>query len=356
MVDVRKGQYPGRLDRAAFRRRYLERFVDPAFDGERDAIDRLEAIAYDAYCRGRKAPLTRPAGPGFADPSYELSEDWRASRAAVLSAAERHAAPDGPVRVLVIVGSSRNDGTCPGEMSKTYRLVEVAMDAIAADGGAADRLDLSRLVSEPLLHIHPCKACVSTAMPLCHWPCSCYPNHATGQTGDAMAEIYPLWVAAHGVLIVAPVYWGEAPSPLKLMMDRLVCADGGNPDPTTTQGKDAARAKALELDGWSYPKHLAGRAFGLIVHGDVSGASALRTSLHDWLTWMGLVPSGALGEIERYVGYFEPYATSHQALDRDRAIQEEARNAGRAVVRAARAVREGVLRQPDAALTPPRKK
>jgi hypothetical protein len=42
------------------------------------------------------------------------------------------------------------------------------------------------------------------------------------------------------------------------MIDRLVCADGGNPDPTITQGKDAAMAKQLELDGWSYPKHFEG--------------------------------------------------------------------------------------------------
>jgi hypothetical protein len=52
------------------------------------------------------------------------------------------------------------------------------------------------------------------------------------------------------------------------MNDRLVCADGGNPDPTTTGGKNLAKAKALELVGWSYPRHLAGRAFGIVVHGD----------------------------------------------------------------------------------------
>jgi hypothetical protein len=38
--------------------------------------------------------------------------------------------------------------------------------------------------------IYPRKGCVATAMPLCHWPCSCYPNHSLGQTGDWMAEIY----------------------------------------------------------------------------------------------------------------------------------------------------------------------
>ena len=64
-----------------------------------------------------------------------------------------------------------------------------------------------------------------------------------------MNEIYPRWVAAHGVMIVTPVYWYQAPSVLKLMIDRLVCADGGNPDPTTTHGKKPEEAKALELDG-----------------------------------------------------------------------------------------------------------
>ena len=46
-----------------------------------------------------------------------------------------------------------------------------------------------------------------------------------------MNEIYPMWVQAHGVMIVSPVNWFSPTSGLKLMMDRLVCADGGNPDP-----------------------------------------------------------------------------------------------------------------------------
>jgi hypothetical protein len=50
------------------------------------------------------------------------------------------------------------------------------------------------------------------------------------------------------------------------MIDRLVCADGGNPDPTTTGGKNPAKAKKLELDGWGYPQHLKGRGFSVVVH------------------------------------------------------------------------------------------
>jgi len=40
-------------------------------------------------------------------------------------------------------------------------------------------------------------------------------------------------VAAHGIMIIAPVNWYHAPGALKAMMDRMVCADGGNPDPTS---------------------------------------------------------------------------------------------------------------------------
>ncbi|AUT64301.1 hypothetical protein C2L65_31900 [Paraburkholderia terrae] len=58
-------------------------------------------------------------------------------------------------------------------------------------------------------------------------------------------------------MIVSPEYWYQSPSPLKLMIDRLICADGGNPDPSSTQGKEPEKAKRIELDGWGYPKHQA---------------------------------------------------------------------------------------------------
>lgn len=170
-----------------------------------------------------------------------------------------------------------------------------------------------------------------------------------------MNEIYPRWVAAHGVLIVTPVYWYQAPSGLKLMMDRLACADGGNPDPTTTQGKDPALAKRLELKGWDYPRHLAGRAFGVIVHGDAEGADTLRRSLSDWLSDMRLVRAGSAALLDRYIGYYEPYATSHEALDRDRAVREEVRNVARSLASAIRSLHAG-RREPGATLADPRPK
>ena len=71
---------------------------------------------------------------------------------------------------------------------------------------------------------------------------------------------------------------------------------------------------------------------------------------------MGLIASGRSGALDRYIGYYEPYATSHDALDRDEAVQAETRNAALALAERVRQIRSGRYERPDAALTPPRKK
>nr|WP_157122523.1 flavodoxin family protein [Bordetella flabilis] len=354
--QVRKGQVQEKLSRATFRERFMRRFYDPAFRAEDAALDRLEAIAWDAYRNSRKAPVTVKAGPGHADPDYDLSTEWKAAAERLREAARQQGQATTPARVLLIAGSSRNDGTCPSEMSKTWRLTAIAREALAQAAIETDVLDLSRLTSEYERVIYPCKGCVSTAMPLCHWPCSCYPNHSLGQVNDCMNEIYERWVRAHGVILLTPVYWYQSPSPLKLMIDRLVCADGGNPDPSSTSGKDALKAKEIELAGWSYPKHLAGRVYGLVVHGDVAGIEGTRRALSDWLDWMGLIDAGASARLDRYIGYYRPYATSHDELDADEALHEEVRNVARAVAAAVGDVRAGRLRRPDQGLRDPRPK
>ena len=356
MTKIRTGQASASLTRAQFQQRFQLRFYDPAFAGESEAIARLEAIAWDALRNGRKAPITRAAGRGFADPSYQVSVQWLETRKRLKAAQKLWGDSAAPSRVLLVCGSARNDGTCPGEVSKTWRLTELARRVVERAGLRADVLDLSLVPSEYGRNIHPCKGCVSSAMPLCHWPCSCYPNHALDQADDWMAEIYERWVSAHAVIILAPTYWYQSPSQLKLMMDRMVSADGGNPDPTTTHGKHVAEAKAIEQQGWDYPKHLAGRAYGLVVHGDVAGVEAQRRNLSDWLDWMGLIAAGAAAQLDRYIGYYEPYYNSHDALDQDKAVQEEARNVARAVVQAVKELRAGRLSQPDKQLKPPRPK
>jgi multimeric flavodoxin WrbA len=354
--EVRKGQAPGHLQREEFQVRFMQPFQDPKFQAERDALQRIEHIAWQAYDEGRKAPVTRKAGPGYADPDYDLSVDWLEAKARIDAAQAAWGQPQTRSRVLLVNGSPRNDGTCPGEISKTWRLVQLAREVLEGCGIEADVLDLSMLTSEYGRHIHPCKGCVSTAMPLCHWPCSCYPNHSMRQTGDWMNEIYERWVAAHGVILFTPTHWYQSASPLKLMTDRLVCADGGNPDPTSTHGKKPEEAKALELEGWGYPKHLSGRVYGVVVHGDVAGIESVRRNLSDWLDWMGLVDAGALARLDRYIGYYEPYATSHDALDADADVQEEVRNVARAVALAVDELRSGKLQLPDRGLRSPRPK
>src|SRR5215831_11698721 len=356
-IDVRKGMPSVQLGKEEFKKRFLTQFFDPAFEPLRNEIDKIAEAAWDGYENYRKAPRTVKAGKGFANPDYDLSIEWLDTSKAIAAAEQKQKDAKSPSRILIVNGSSRSEHTCPGEMSKTYRLVEVARDIVTKTAGfEAEILDLSRLASEYGRKIYPCKACVSTAEPLCHWPCSCYPNHAIVQTGDWMNEIYPKWVAAHGVMIVCPVNWYQAPSSIKLMIDRLVCADGGNPDPSSTHGKDAVKAKALELEGWHYPRHLAGRVFSVVVHGDAAGVGTLRQNLTNWLTDMELIEAGHLSQLGSYVGYMRPYATSHDDLDGDLAFQEEVRNAARSLVAAVRQLRRGELRPPDTGLQEPRLK
>ncbi|MEC4718502.1 flavodoxin family protein [Noviherbaspirillum sp. CPCC 100848] len=356
MTKPRTGQAPAKLTRDEFHIRFRNSFVDPSFEEAGQALDQIERIAWENYQGSRKAPVTSKAGPGFADPDYDLSVEWREAHDRLLAAEARQKDPATRSRVLLICGSARNDGSCPGEISKTFRLTGLARDVLEAHGIEVDLLDLSLLISDYDRHIHPCKACASTAMPLCHWPCSCYPNHGERQTNDWMNEIYEKWVSAHGVIILTPVYWYQVPSVLKQMMDRMVCADGGNPDPTSTSGKNAEKAKAMENEGWPYPKHLAGRAYGLAVHGDVAGIESVRRNLSDWLDWMGLIDAGMKSRLDRYIGYYEPYAQSHDTLDHDVAVQEEVRNVARAVAQAVDELRKGTLSAPDARLQHPRAK
>jgi multimeric flavodoxin WrbA len=355
-LEPRKEQPSTQLARAEFAARWRERLCDPRFARDEPAVQAVIDAAWDGYDAYRKNPLREKAGPEFADPEALLPVEWLATRRALQQAQARHDEPSAATRVLVISGSMRSSQTCPGETPKSYRMAKWAEASLSARAETeVDFLDLSLLTAEYGRVIHPCKACASTAMPLCHWPCSCYPNFAMGQVNDWMAELYPRFVAAHAILIVTPVNWYQAPAGLKAMMDRLVCADGGNPDPTTTGGKDPKKAKRLELAGWSYPRHLRGRTFGVIVHGDTAGSETLRRIMTDWANDMQLLPvEGAA--LDRMVGYFEPYATSHAALDRDEALRQEIDNVASALHRRTLEVRARKATRADDGLDDPRPK
>ena len=345
------------LTKEQFLKRFMHRYYDPAFDKVRPELEKVFEIAWDGYVNYRKSPRQKPVGKGFSDPKFKYSLEWLDTRAKIKEAEKKQKDPRSKSRILIINGSTRSEHTCPGEISKTLRLAQHAQKTIESlPHFEVDFLDLSALADEPQKVIHPCKACVSTAMPLCHWPCSCYPNHALGQTNDWMSEIYVRWVAAHGVMILCPVHWYQAPASLKLMMDRLVCADGGNPDPSTTNGKDPLAAKKLELKGWDYPKHLAGRAFSVVAHGDAAGPENLRRMLADWLADLELIPAGKTAEIDTWIGWYQPYATSHQELDKDRALFIEIENAALTLANMVKQVRSGKYQAPDKGLSDPRQK
>jgi hypothetical protein len=92
------------------------------------------------------------------------------------------------------------------------------------------------------------------------------------------------------------------------------------------------------------------------VHGDVAGVEDSRRGLSDWLDWMGLIDAGVQARLDRYIGYFEAYATSHETLDRDVAVQEEARNVARAMSKAVLELRTGRLQAVQPVLKSPRPK
>lgn len=71
---------------------------------------------------------------------------------------------------------------------------------------------------------------------------------------------------------------------------------------------------------------------------------------------MKLKPAGPTAELDRYIGYWKPYATSHEELDADRCVQEEVRNAARTLLRAVQEQRQGKLIDAGEGLKPLRQK
>jgi len=120
VIEIRKGQAPAPLERAQFSVRFRASYVDPAYRAEDQSIARLEEVAWAAYTEGRKAPFTQKAGPGYADPDYDLSTEWIATKERILEAQQRWADPSGPSRVLLICCSARNDGTCPARYPNLF--------------------------------------------------------------------------------------------------------------------------------------------------------------------------------------------------------------------------------------------
>lgn len=64
---------------------------------------------------------------------------------------------------------------------------------------------------------------------------------------------------------------------------------------------------------------------------------------------------GGAASVDGYIGYYEPYATSHAVLDLANGFVEDVRNAARTLVTALQRLRDGAL-PPDDDLKEPRPK
>jgi multimeric flavodoxin WrbA len=177
-----------------------------------------------------------------------------------------------PFRILIIAGSGRKQYNCPGVDSKA-RMLMLKMADMLPQEWEIDYEDLSNAYGRA--HIQSCNACVSTSMALCVWPCNCYKKHSSAEP-DFMwnADMYARLDMADAWAIIGPVNWYGPTSNLKLMFDRLVCMNGGNPDEKLIAHKDPELAMALEKsEKWKalMINHLEGRTAGFFCYGDQGG-------------------------------------------------------------------------------------
>lgn len=178
-----------------------------------------------------------------------------------------------PLRVLIVAGSQRRLNSCPGLDSKARALMH-RMIARLPMGWQIDHEDIGNEHGKP--KIQPCNACVSSSMALCVWPCNCYGPQSTTQP-DLLWDLhlYERLARADAWAFVAPINWYGPTTNLKLLFDRLVCMNGGNPRPDLIEKKNTALAQALERSPqWAElsKNHLEGRTAAFFCYGDLGGA------------------------------------------------------------------------------------
>ena len=177
-----------------------------------------------------------------------------------------------PFRVLLIAGSDRREYNCPGVDSKARALTIRLAERLPTEW-EIDVEDLGNVYKRE--QIASCNACVSTSMALCVWPCNCYEKGSRAEP-DLMwnLDLYARLDLADAWAIVGPVNWYAPSSNLKLMFDRLVCMNGGNPREDLIAHKDPELAMKLEKsDEWKAlsKNHLEGRTAAFFCYGDGGG-------------------------------------------------------------------------------------
>lgn len=177
-----------------------------------------------------------------------------------------------PLRVLIIAGSNRRQYNCPGVDSKARTLMRRMAERLPGEW-EIDYEDLGNVYGRA--RIQSCNACVSTSMALCVWPCNCYEKNDSTEP-DLMwdLDMYSRLDLADAWAIIGPLNWYGPSSNFKLLFDRLVCANGGNPDEALIDHKNPEKAMALEHSPeWEAlsVNHLEGRSAAFFCYGDGGG-------------------------------------------------------------------------------------
>ncbi|MEP6513003.1 MAG: hypothetical protein ABJA79_04000, partial [Parafilimonas sp.] len=168
--------------------------------------------------------------------------------------------------------SCRRQYNCPGVDSKSRTLMLRMAEKLPQDW-EIDYEDLGNVYGRE--KIQSCNACVSTSMALCVWPCNCYSRNNKKEP-DLMwnLDMYARLDMADAWAIIGPVNWYAPSGNLKLMFDRLVCMNGGNPDENTIDHKNPEKAMALEHSKkWKKLSlnHLERRTAAFFCYGDNGG-------------------------------------------------------------------------------------
>ncbi len=177
-----------------------------------------------------------------------------------------------PLRILIIAGSQRRLKSCPGLDSKARAFMHRMVGRLPP-GWQVDHEDIGNEHGKP--KIQACNGCVSSSMALCVWPCNCYGPQSDHQP-DLLwnLNLYARLARADAWAFIGPINWYAPTTNFKLLFDRLVCMNGGNPQPELIEKKNTALAQALERSPqWATlsRNHLEGRTAGFFCYGDGGG-------------------------------------------------------------------------------------
>jgi multimeric flavodoxin WrbA len=123
--------------------------------------------------------------------------------------------------LLIFQGSPRSKNSCADYESKSERVSKYIF------GNWSEYFNIEIIdLSVGDITISPCKGCVSTSNGMhCHWKCTCYSKGM--ETPDLIYEkdIYEKLEKCDAFLVISPINWYSVSSQVKLLFDRLVCAN-----------------------------------------------------------------------------------------------------------------------------------